>query len=120
MKRVFNILVLAVLLSGLMLNNAAAVRYLHVDRTDNAKFRDNLQNGDMSDWTVFIPAEKTWSVKDFDDGKALCCTYDAKWNYSALAANVDEQYTENCIISACFVRQMRIITIQWSSGAIRI
>lgn len=116
MKRVFNILVLAVLLSGIMLNNAAAVRYLHVDRTDNVKFRDNLQNGDMSDWTVFIPAEKTWSVKDFDDGKALCCTYDAKWNYSVLAANVDEQYTENCIISADFTFTGRT---EWSGVMLR-
>ena len=116
MKKVFNIFVLTVLLSGLMINNAAAVRYLHVDRTDNVKFRDNLQNGDMSDWTVFIPAEKTWSIKDFGDGKALCCTYDAKWNYSVLAADVDEQYTENCVISADFTFVGRT---EWSGVMLR-
>ena len=36
----------------LVCGNAEAVRYLEISKTDNTVYRDNFQEGDMSDWTV--------------------------------------------------------------------
>ncbi len=75
-----------------------AVRILEMNVSDPLVFTDTIDQGDISNMSVFIPAGKTWTV----DNEGLRCTSDDTWLWSGLSADIDEQYTKNCIISADF------------------
>ena len=103
MKKILSFLGTVSLIFAITAANASAVRILHTDRTSNEVYSDKLQNGDMSDWGVFIPGGNEWSLKDFEGGKALTSTFNVKWDYTVISPVIDEQYTKNCIVSADYV-----------------
>ena len=75
MKKILSFLGTVSLIFAITAANASAVRILHTDRTSNEVYSDKLQNGDMSDWGVFIPGGNEWSLKDFEGGKIFNSTW---------------------------------------------
>ncbi|MDY3929921.1 MAG: stalk domain-containing protein [Clostridia bacterium] len=105
-KKISAFLLVSVMCLGFA-ENSFAVRYREVTHENDIKYRDNLQNGDMSDWKVFIDANKQWSIGDLNGEKALVCTSDSTWLFSAITPDIPDKDMENCRISADFVFKER-------------